>query len=226
MAMGDEVSYVHKAYAKMIQVEREFADYDLYGVVEKLPRNLGIGGRATVEITAAAILNTAFATNGYDGVPLFSDSHPLIKGGTADNLMSASALNDANLKTGITMMRTNMKSEEGLKIQARAKKLVGAPDLEFTMLTLLQSTGVVGSANNDTIVLRGRLQPVVLDYLTDTNAWFLIDPQLAQLIFFWRVKPEFNKAENFDGMVAKFRGYLRFSCGYSDWRGIIGNAGA
>ena len=226
MAKGDEVSYVHTAYAKMIQVEREFSDDDMYGVVEKLPRQLGIGGRATVETTAAAILNNAFSVNGYDGVPLFSDSHPLIKGGVADNLMTASALNDANLKTGITMMRTNMKTEEGLKMQARAKKLVVSPDLEFTAMTLLQSAGVVGSANNDTNVLKGRLSPVVLDYLTDTNAWFLMDPAIAQLIFFWRVKPEFKQSENFDGMVAKYRGYLRFSVGYSDWRGIIGNAGA
>lgn len=226
MAKGDEVSYVHTAYAKMIQVEREFADDDMYGVVEKLPRQLGIGGRATVETTAAAILNNAFAVNGYDGVPLFSDSHPLIKGGVADNLMTASALNDTNLKTGITMMRTNMKTEEGLKMQARAKKLIVSPDLEFTAMTLLQSAGVVGSANNDTNVLKGRLSPVVLDYLTDTNAWFLMDPAIAQLIFFWRVKPEFKQSENFDGMVAKYRGYLRFSVGYSDWRGIIGNAGA
>ena len=226
MAKGDEVSYVHTAYAKMIQVEREFSDDDMYGVVEKLPRQLGIGGRATVETTAAAILNNAFSVNGYDGVPLFSDSHPLIKGGVADNLMTASALNDTNLKTGITMMRTNMKTEEGLKMQARAKKLVVSPDLEFTAMTLLQSAGVVGSANNDTNVLKGRLSPVVLDYLTDTNAWFLMDPAIAQLIFFWRVKPEFKQSENFDGMVAKYRGYLRFSVGYSDWRGIIGNAGA
>ena len=226
MAKGSEVSYVHTSYAKMIQVEREFSDDELYGVVEKLPRQLGIGGRATVEITAAAILNNAFAVNGYDGVPLFSDSHPLIKGGVADNLMTAGALNDTNLKAGITMMRTEMKTEEGLKMQARAKKLVIPPELEFTALTLLQSTGVVGSANNDTNVIKGRLSPVVMDYLTDDNAWFLIDPSIAQLIFFWRVKPEFKQSENFDGMVAKYRGYLRFSVGYSDWRGIIGNAGA
>lgn len=226
MASGLEVSYVHKSYAKMIQIEREFADDEMYGVVEKLPKQLGIGGRATVEITAAAILNNAFATNGYDGVPLFSNSHPLIKGGTADNLMDASALTDANLKTGITMMRTAMVTEEGLKMQARAKKLVIGPELEFTALTLLQSTGVAGSANNDTNVIRNRLSPVVMDYLTDSNAWMLVDPSLSQLIFFWRAKPEFKQAENFDGMVAKYRGYLRFSVGYSDWRGIIGNIGA
>lgn len=226
MAAGDEVSYVHKSYGKMIQVEREFADDELYGIVEKLPRQLGIGGRATVEMTAAAILNNAFGVNGYDGVPLFSNSHPLIKGGTADNLMDSSALNDTNLKTGITMMRTAMKTEEGLKMQARAKKLVINPELEFTALTLLQSTGVVGSGNNDTNVLKNRVSPIVMDYLTDDNAWFLMDPSLAQLIFFWRVKPEFKQAQNFDNMVAKYRGYLRFSVGYSDWRGILGNAGA
>jgi hypothetical protein len=52
-----------------------------------------------------------------------------------------------------------------------------------------------------------------------------MDPTLNELNFFWRVKPEFKGAENFDNMVAKYRGYLRFSCGYSDWRGWVGNAG-
>lgn len=228
MAKGDEVSYVHKAYAKMIQIEREFSDDEQYGVIEKLPRQLGIGGRATVEITAASVLNNAFTTTGYDGVPLFSASHPIIKGGTASNLLPASALNDTNLKTAITAMRTQMVTEEGLKMQARARKLVVNPSLEFTAITLLQSAGVVGSANNDTnaIRLKGGLTPVVMDYLTDDNAWMLLDPNVAQLLFFWRVKPEFKQSENFDGMVAKYRGYLRFSVGYSDWRGILGNAGA
>ncbi|MCU7521933.1 MAG: hypothetical protein HF312_17090 [Ignavibacteria bacterium] len=222
---GLEVSYVHKAYAKTISIERELADDELYGVMDKLPKKLARGGRATVEKTAAAILNNAFTVDGYDDEPLFSDAHPLLKGGTADNLMAPGALSDANLKLGLTQMRTNMVTEEGLKMQAKAKKLVIPPDLEFTALTILHSAGQSGTPNNDVNTLKGKLTPVVLDYLTDTNAWFLEDPVLNELNFFWRVKPEFKGTENFDNMVAKYRGYLRFSCGYSDWRGWIGNAG-
>lgn len=222
---GFEVSYVHKAYAKMITIERELADDEMYGVMDKLPKKLARGGRTTVEKTAAAILNNGFTVNGYDSVPLFSNSHPMLKGGTCSNLMTGAALSDATLKLGITMMRTNMKTEEGLKMQAKAQKLIVPADLEFTALTILQSAGQSGTANNDTNVIKGKLKPVVMDYLTDANAWFLMDPTLNEFNFFWRVKPEFKGTENFDNMVAKYRGYLRFSCGYSDWRGWIGNAG-
>jgi phage major head subunit gpT-like protein len=224
---GQEVTYIHKAYAKMITIERELIDDDQYDVIEKLPKKMARGARATVERLSAAPLNNGFSVNGYDGVPLFSDSHPLLHSSSLlDNLMPASALSDANLKIGMTMMRTNMLTQEGLKMQASAKRLIVPADLEFTALTILHSIGQAGTPNNDTNVIKGKLKPVVLDYLTDTNAWFLQDPVISEFNFFWRVKPEFKSTENFDNMVAKYRGYLRFSCGYSDVRGWIGNAGA
>jgi phage major head subunit gpT-like protein len=222
---GLEVTYIHKAYAKMITIERELVDDDQYSVIEKIPRQTGRGARATVETFAAAIFNNGFSVNGYDSVPLFSASHPLLKGGTHSNTLGAVALNDGNLKLGIQAMHKQV-TEEGLLMQAKPSQLVIPSDLEFTALTLLQSAGLVGSPNNDKNVLKNRLKPIVLDYLTDTNAWFLRDPSLSETNFFWRVKPEFKSTENFDNMVAKYRGYLRFSCGYSDWRGWVGSSGA
>jgi phage major head subunit gpT-like protein len=222
---GDEVSYIHEAYAKMITIERELADDELYGVMDKLPRKLARGGRARVEMIAAATLNNGFLVSGYDGVPLFSDSHPLIKGGTADNLMPSAPLSDTSLKEGMIMMRKNMVTEEGLKMQAKATDLVIPPDLEFRALTILQSVGQSDTGNRADNVIRNKLRPIVLSYLTSPTAWFLRDKVNADFNFFWRVKPEFKGAENFDNMVAKYRGYLRFSLGYSDWRGWLGNTG-
>jgi hypothetical protein len=98
-------------------------------------------------------------------------------------------------------------------------------DLEFTAMVLLQSAGQAGTPNNDTNVIKNRVKLAVLSYLTDSNAWFLRDRNIADFNFFWRVKPEFKSTENFDNMVAKYRGYLRFSCGYSDFRGWVGNPG-
>lgn len=226
MALGSEVTYVHTSYAKMIQIEREFADDEMYGVVEKLPKTLARGGRATVESVAASILNNAFTVNGYDGVPLVSASHPLIKGGVSSNKMTTDApLSAAALALGITQYKTDILTEEGLKMQAHPSKLVISPDNEFNAAVILNSANVPGSDYNDVNVVKGKVTPVVLDYLTSSTAWFLIDDSLNELNFFWRVKPEFKGAENFDNMVAKYRGYLRFSCGYSDWRGILGNDG-
>ena len=225
IATGDEVTYIHKSYAKMISVEREMADDDQYNIIEKLPKSLGQGCRVTVEETAISVINNGFATSGYDSVPLFSASHPIISGGVASNLMTAADLADTSLKLGIAKMKTATLTEEGFKMQASAKQLIVHPDNEFNALTLIHSALVPGTANNDKNVLQDRLSLVVLDYLDDPDAWFLRDPRLSETNFFWRVKPEFKSTEIFDNMVAKYRGYCRFSVGYSDWRGWLGNTG-
>lgn len=222
---GDEASYIHVAYAKMVTIERELADDDMYGVMDKLPRQLGRGGRETVEETAAAVINSAFSVNGYDGVPLFSASHSTISGATVSNLLPATALADDTLKVGITAMRKNQKTEAGLHMQSKASDILTGPDLEFQVLTLLNSKQVAGGEKNDKNVLP-RLKPVVLDYITSETAWFLRDRNLNELNFFWRVKPEFANTKLFDNMVAKYLGYLRFSVGYSDFRGWFGSQGA
>ena len=52
-----------------------------------------------------------------------------------------------------------------------------------------------------------------------------MDSTRHELNFFWRVRPEFKQAEDFDTLVAKYRGYMRYSYGYSDYRGIVGSKG-
>ena len=124
---GQEVTYIHKSYAKMISVERELVDDDLYNIIDKLPKGMGRGCRTTVEKTAISVINNGFATNGYDAVPLFSNSHPLLRGGTADNLLTAADLSDATLKLGLSMMRINTVTNEGFKMEAQAKQLIVHP---------------------------------------------------------------------------------------------------
>lgn len=215
------VTYEHVEYAKGIQVERKLVDDEQYDVINKLPKDLARKGRATVETKAANVLNNGFDNDGYDGVPLFSDAHPIERGGTCSNKLTA-PLTDAGLKEGILLMRKQVDTA-GIFIQANPKKLIVPADLEFTALTILNSAQVAGTDLNDINVIKGRLTPVVLDYLTDPNNWFLQDPELHELNFFWRVKPEFKGEDNFDTMVAKYRGYFRFSVGYSDWRGMVGS---
>lgn len=221
---GLTATYTHKEYAKGIQVERKFIDDEMYNQIEKLPKSIARKGRATVEVTAAAVLNNAGTTNGYDGVPLVSDSHPLVKSASlGDNSLGDAPLNDVNLKAALLLARKTV-DETGIIISGKPSKLIVPPDLEFTALTLLQSTLLVGSANNDKNVIQNRLSPVVLDYLTNAYKWFTLDESLSELNFFWRVRPEFNRETDTDTLIHKFLGYFRFSVGYSDWRGIIGSA--
>jgi hypothetical protein len=121
--------------------------------------------------------------------------------------------------------------EAGNLIQMKATKLIVPPALEDTAIRLLKSTQLPGGNDNDTnAYLKDRMQIVVMDYLGEVaggsdKAWFLQDGDRHELNFFWRVKPEFKSEEDFDTFVAKYRGYMRYSYGFSDWRGMVGSTG-
>ena len=232
---GGEVIYKHKAFTKGFMISRELNDDEKYGQMKKMAKALARAGRAKVEKDAITVLTKGFksdegAFKGRDGKELFHDQHPLVDSEkTCSNLMTG-ALNETNLKKAIQMMASQL-DEAGNLIQMKATKLIVPPALEDTALRLLHSTQLPGTNHNDTNeYLKNRLQVVVMDYLGATaggsdTAWFLQDGTRHELNFFWRVKPEFKNEEDFDTFVAKYRGYMRYSYGFSDWRGMVGSKG-
>ena len=232
---GGEVVYRHKAFTKGFMISRELNDDEKYGQMKKMAKALARAGRAKVEKDAITVLTKGFkndegAFKGRDGKELFHDQHPLVDSEkTCSNLMTG-ALNEANLKKAIQMMASQL-DEAGNLIQMKATKLIVPPALEDTALRLLHSSQLPGTELNDTNeYLKNRLQVVVMDYLGATaggsdTAWYLQDGTRHELNFFWRVKPEFKNEEDFDTFVAKYRGYMRYSYGFSDWRGMVGSKG-
>ena len=222
---GLERVYVHKEFAQGFQVERKMVDDEQYGVINKMPKDLARAGRYKVEMDAASVLNKGFEGTGYDQKPLFAKDHPLLKGGgaTCSNLIEGE-LNVENLKKAIIAMR-NFKDEAGKKVVYKADTLIVPPALEFKAIELLNSINQADSELNNVNSLKGKLKIVVLDFLESDTAWFVMDSARHELNFFWRVRPEFKQAEDFDTLVAKYRGYMRYSYGYSDYRGIVGSKG-
>lgn len=232
---GGEVVYRHKAFTKGFMISRELNDDEKYGQMKKMAKALARAGRAKVEKDAITVLTKGFkndvgAIKGRDKLELFHDAHTLVDSTkTCSNLMTG-PLNEVNLKKAIQMMASQL-DEAGNLIQMKATKLIVPPALEDTALRLLHSSQLPGTNNNDTNeYLKNRLQVVVMDYLGATaggsdTAWFLQDGTRHELNFFWRVKPEFKNEEDFDTFVAKYRGYMRYSYGFSDWRGMVGSKG-
>ena len=232
---GGEVTYKHKAFTKGFMISRELNDDEKYGQMKKMAKALARAGRAKVEKDAITVLTKGFksdegAFKGRDGKELFHDQHTLVDSTkTCSNLMTG-PLNETNLKKAIQMMASQL-DEAGNLIQMKATKLIVPPALEDTALRLLHSSQLPGTELNDTNeYLKNRLQVVVMDYLGATaggsdTAWFLQDGTRHELNFFWRVKPEFKNEEDFDTFVAKYRGYMRYSYGFSDWRGMVGSKG-
>jgi phage major head subunit gpT-like protein len=188
-ASGHEITYTHKSFASGFKVTREMHDDEQYNIINKLPKALAHSGRTKVDTDAASVLNNGFdgvTAPIYDGKALFANDHVLKGGGTASNLITG-ALNDANLKIAIECMHS-APDETGNKIQYQPKRLIVPRSLEFVAREIVGSERKSGTDFNDMNTLKGSLEVVVYDYLTSDTAWFIQDPNVSELNFFWRVK--------------------------------------
>ena len=232
---GGEVTYTHKAFTKGFMISRELNDDEKYGQMKKMAKALARAGRAKVEKDAIQVLTKGFqgqsgTFKGRDGKELFHNAHDLVDSEKTCSNILTEELSEQSLKKAIQMMASQL-DEAGNLIQMKATKLIVPPALEDTALRLLHSTQLPGTNHNDTNeYLKDRLSVVVMDYLATTAGgndkfWFLQDGNRHELNFFWRIKPEFKHEEDFDTFVAKYRGYMRYSYGFSDWRGMVGSTG-
>ena len=196
------------------------------------PTNLGLQKSFADfwEIEGAYILNTATTYNtqiGGDGVSLLSTAHP-VDGGTYANTPSVALdLNEASLLASMTAIRRNFVNEAGLKIRARAKRLIVPPELEAVAGRLTKAELRPGTAQNDPNMiphLSGGLSDgyIVLDYLTSAYGWFL-KTDIEGLIYLDREPFETDMQVDFvtDNLLVK--GYQRGGFFYNDARAVYGS---
>lgn len=222
---GYKKTFTHEEFVGGFQVQRKLVDDDLYETISQYPRNLAVGAARKREKDAASTFNDATSDTGPDGKSLLNDAHPSVVPGVAtqDNKY-ALALSAANLQTVVQGMQ-QFKDSQGKLINAEPDELLVPLDLQETAWEIVKSEGKPDTANNNRNIHFGRYTLYVWRYLTDTNRWFVMDSGLRQLNLKWydRVPVELKQTEDFDGLVAKFRGYARWSFGYTDWRWIAGS---
>lgn len=222
-----EVFEVALGYA----ITRKAIDDNLYKSQFK-PTQLGLqrSFEQFKEIEAASILNNATTYDtqlGGDGVALLSVSHPVPAGGVVANTAATPLnLNESSLLSSMTAIRRNYVDDAGLKIKARARKLLVPPELEATAIRLTKTELRPGTANNDVnaiLSLSGGLPDgyYVMDYLTSQYAWFL-KTDISGFLYLDRIPYESDMwVDNFtDNLLVK--GYARYGFFYNDWRCVYG----
>jgi phage major head subunit gpT-like protein len=226
----DLVQYRHRTFSKGFTVEKESIDDDQYGKIKKFAKKLGVRANQTVDIDATGLLNRAWTpdANAYKGEALIGN-HTRLDGGTRTNSLGALALNEPNLEIA-HKLAAEQTDENGFLVRMNPDTLVIPRALEMTARKIFGSVympdaGTDGNtyAKNDINPFKSRYKIVVLDYLTDPNAWFLMDSKLHELNFFWREKPNFKNTQDFDSDIAKFKGRMRYSYGWTSDIGILGS---
>ena len=221
-----------------ITIERRLVDDDQYNQIRRRASNMADAFNVTRETDAANVFINAFtddgtnrmgaSTNGADSVALCSTAHPYspANSGTTQSNEGTYSLTIDNLDTVRQAMR-NFTDDKGQLLGVNPDMLLVPPELERTATQLVSERAIYepNSAEYDVNMFSGRFRPVVWDRLTDANAWFLIDSTLMKQHLIWqdRINPEFTQADDFDGLTAKFRGYMRYGIGWTDWKWIYGN---
>jgi len=225
---GTTKRYSWTPYGKGFRATHEAMVDELYGPLRRMAKSMGRSFRNQVELTAAAVLNNAFTTNGgFDSLPLCSTAHTLLRGGTARNRPTAA------VDFGVTALQDalidfeRMLDDASMPIAYRAKTLVIPPETWPQAREVLGSQFKPYTADNEINVLASEgLTILVSHYMTDTDAWFLLaDKSDHDLQFFWREKFVTDSADDFDTGDGKMKGYMRIAADFGDWRGVWGSPG-
>lgn len=222
--------YTHETIAMGFSLTEEAVEDNLYDSLSaRYTKALARAMAYTKQTKAAAVLNTGFATNGGDGVPLFSASHPLVSGGVNSNLGTAADLSETTLEAAVIQIN-QWTDERGLLIVAKPRKLIIPPQLQFVATRLLETEQRVGTADNDLNAIKSNgIFPegyVVNNYLTDTNAYFIKTDVPNGMKHFVRVPLKTGMDSDFDTGNARYKARERYSFGVSDHLGMWGSAGA
>lgn len=225
--------YTHSTFGLGFRVTEELYNDDLYNVIKRMPQALARSAHQTIEVQAWNVLNNAFNTTiqtGWDGLALCSTAHTNIKGigGPYTNRLSTDAdLSVTSLQSAIQIMEQTT-DDRDLNLMLKGKLLVVPVATKWMARELLHSEYKPHTADNEVNALKDEdLQYLVGHYLTDSNAWFLLTAKEDHYLkFFWRKKLAFDNDDDFDTGDAKFKSTMRFSVGFSGWRGIVGTSGS
>jgi len=225
--------YTHETIALGFSITEEAIEDNLYdSLSSRYTKSLARGMAYTKQVKAAAILNTGFTggpTYG-DGVTLFSTAHPLVSGGVNSNRPATAAdLNETSLENAVIQIAA-WTDERGLLIAAKPKKLIVPPSLQFVATRLLETELRVGTADNDINAIKnnGSIPGgyTVNNFLTDTNAWFLLTDVPNGLKNFVRSPLANSMDGDFDTGNVRYKARERYSFGVSDPLGAYGSPGA
>lgn len=159
-------SYAPFKHGNLVVVTREVVMNDDLQAVQRIPSKLAVAAATTINEFVFGLF-TANPTM-MDGKKVFDDGVQ-----TAHANRGTAALSSAALQAAIaTVMKQT--STAAKRLHLRPRFILVPADLLFPALTLVSSTLVPGSANNDANVLKGAVEVIPVAQFTDPTDWYLV----------------------------------------------------
>ena len=227
--------YTHETVALAFAITEEAIEDNLYDrISSRYTKALARSMSNTKQVKAAAPLNnglpTADAFDSGDAVSLFNTAHVTVSGTSVKNTLTTQAdLNETSLEQAMIDI-SGMTDERGLRIAAKAVKMIVPSANQFAAERLMKSQGRVGTADNDINALASMgMIPQgyrVNNYLTDTDSFYIITDVPNGMKMFTRAPLTTAMEGDFDTGNVRYKARERYSFGVSDYRGIFGVEGA
>ena len=224
--------YTHETVALAFSITEEAVEDNLYDKVStRYTKALARSMAHTKQVKAANVLNNAFDSSftGGDGKELCATDHSTTSGNQKNELSTAADLNETSLEQAMIDIAA-FADDRGLKVAAKARKMIIPSALQFTAERLMKSAGRTGTADNDINEVKsmGMIPEgyVVNNYLTDTDAFFIKTDVPNGMKHFQRAAVATSMEGDFETGNVKYKARERYSFGFSDWRGIFGSPGA
>ena len=223
--------YTHETISLGFAITEEAIEDNLYDrLASRYTKALARSMAQTKQIKAASPLNNGFGTfKAGDGKELFATDHPTVSGTFSNELATPADLNETSLEQAMIDIAA-LTDERGLKIAARATRMIIPSALQFTAERLMKSQQRVGTSDNDINALASMgMVPggySINHFLTDPDAFFLITDVPNGMKHLERAPLTTKMEGDFDTGNVRYKARERYVFGVSDPRGIFGSPGA
>ncbi len=214
------------------RISKETVDDGKFSFIERATNSFAKGMFEVKELDGASVLDDGFTVNGYDGVPLFSSSHPLENGDGAvgNNLASAAAELSITSFRELRNILQDTVNENGQRVRYMASMLVVPHALQDVAMEITKSQYSPENGNNaiNTIYNSVSLVPGNFwNYLDSDTAFFICTEKSDHhLMFLTRQGVETDSDYDKRAFAWELMVNTRYDKGYAGWRGWTGNAGA
>lgn len=230
LAQGYDVTYQADTYELGFKTSKEALDDEQEETVSDAGRALGASLTYTYNIDHANVYINGFSstTGSPDTSAIFATGHTLIGGGTNANRATTDAdLSVAAIREAINICGDTV-DDAGKLVHWRPRVLLVPTELSWLAKELVQSTDRPDTSDRAINAFRDdNLVVVAWPYLTDADAWFLLDePSKINIRTYWRERPNVMHDFDFESTSMKEKIRARWKRGWSDYRRTFGSAGA
>lgn len=215
-------------FAKAVAISDEMIEDQRFDLINRMVRSLGRAAYETQQVSAFNVINNGLAgtETAFDGVAIFSASHPTQSGLQSNVIASAADISYAGLKEGENYFR-KVTDERGKHLILQPNWLLVSEDFRHDALELVNTPFKPGSANNDINSLSA-LKVLSSPFITDADSFVMGSrpgDEANGLMIYNRKPLDSRVHEDTLAGVMYYKSEYRQAVGCHEWRGVWGSVG-